>query len=106
EEPAVPVGGGAQADHARLAPGTRDELFDAVEFYFNRTVHAPGQQRGDDVDRVDVQAAAEVPADGGLQHPHTLTADSERLAKVTLVEERHLGRRPHREISGEVPVGD
>ena len=66
-----------------------------------RDLHGPpdvaGQERGDDVDRVEIEPAAEVAADRRLHHPHPIAGDAEGLGEVALVEERHLGGAPHGE---------
>src|SRR5205085_1593481 len=94
EQPTVGGGGGAQPDRARLAGRARDELLDALELDLDRAAGAAGQERGDDVDRAEVEAPAKIAADGRLQHPHPLAADAERSGEVALVEERHLRGRP------------
>ncbi|OGL02178.1 MAG: hypothetical protein A3D33_08035 [Candidatus Rokubacteria bacterium RIFCSPHIGHO2_02_FULL_73_26] len=106
EQAPVAVGRGAEPDRARLAPRARDELLHAVELDPHRPPGSPGQERGDHVDRVEVEAAAEVAADRRLQHAHTAAREAERVGQVALVEERDLGGRPHREAAARVPVGD
>ncbi len=106
QHPAVGGRRRAQPDRARLPGRARDEFLEALELDLHRPPHPPGQQRGDDVDRVEVEAPPEVAADGRLQHAHAVAGRSQRLGQVSLIEERHLGRRPHRQPVLEIPVGD
>ena len=107
EQAPVAVRRGAQANRARLAGRARDELLHAVELDLHRPPNAPGEERRDHVDRVEVEAAAEVAAHRRLQHTHAVARDPERRREVALIEERDLGRRPHREaLAAPVPLGD
>ena len=110
EQPAVAVRRGPQVDHARLAGRARDELLDALEGDLHGPAGAPGQERGDDVDRVEIEPAAEVAAHRRLDHAHPVAGDAEGLGQVALVEKRHLGGAPHGERGvgalGRVPGRD
>ena len=106
EQPAVGRRRRAQPDRARLARRTRDELLHTVEFDLHRAAGAAREQRGDDVDRVEIEAPPEVATDGRLEHPHAITADAEGVGEIALVEERHLGGAPHRQPPLGVPVRD
>src|SRR5439155_25012452 len=94
QTPAVAVRGGPEANRARLPRRAGDELLDAVELDLDRPAHAPGEERSDHVDRVEVEAAAEVAADRRLEHPHPVASDPEGRGEVALVEERDLGGAP------------
>ena len=66
----------------------------------------PRQERRDDVDRVEVEPATEVAADGRLEDPDAVAGDPERLRQVLLIEERDLGGGPHREAATGIPLRD
>ena len=96
----------AEGEDAGLAGRARDELLLPVEHDLDRPADVPGEQRGDDVDRVEVEPPAEVPADRRLDDANAVPGDPERLRQVLLVEERDLGRGPHREAAAGIPLGD
>ena len=103
EESAVPVRGGPQVDHARLAGRARDELLDALEGDLHGPAGPAGQERRDDVDGVEIEPAAEVAAHRRLDHAHPVTRDAQRLGEVALVEERHLRGAPHGQAGVRTP---
>ena len=96
---------GAKREDARFARRARDELLFAVEHDLHRPADVPGQERGDDVDRVEVEPPPEVSAHRRLDDADAVPGDAERLGKVLLVEERDLGHRPHREVPARIPLG-
>ena len=96
----------AETDATGLTGRAREEFFHAVELDLHGAAHAAREQRRDHVDRIEVEPAPEVAADGRLHHAHAIAGDPERLREVALVEERHLGRRPHGEVALPIPVGE
>ena len=67
---------------------------------------AAREQRGDHVDRIEIEAPPEVAAHRGLEHAHAVTADAERVSEIALIEERYLRRAPHRQPAFGIPLGD
>src|SRR5262249_61183558 len=103
EQPALVVCGRAQVDHARLAGGTRDEFLDALESDLDGLARLAGQKGGDDIDRVEVEAAAEVAPHGRLNHAYPVARDAQRLGQVALMEERPRRAPPHGEAGPGAP---
>ena len=106
EQTARDVGRAAQADRARLTRGAGDELLEPLELDLHRAADATREQRRDHVDRVEIEAPAEVAADRRLQHAHTVAGDAERARQVALVQEGHLRGGPHRQLALRVPLRD
>ena len=63
------------------------------------------QEGRDHVDRIEVEAAAEVAADRRLDNADAISGNAEALGQVALVEEGRLGRGPHREAPLDLPRG-
>src|SRR5207247_6144853 len=88
EEPPGSIRRRPYADDAGLAGRAGDELLEPLEGDLDGATHLAREQRGDDVDGVEVEPAAEVAADRRLDNQYAVAGGAEGVGEGALVEAR------------------